>query len=359
MSDSLQLYGTLLTAFCTHIPPHIFGDVRRLMVLAWAVVGVCLTKTVNFNQWGEVVISPAHYASSHQRRFQRWLRNKQVKPIKLFLPLIRAAMVIWPPAGVLYLALDTSDLKNGYILIRLALIYRGRAIPVSWRVIEHNSTSVGYKDYKVVLKQALCILPPGQSVILLADRGFVHQQLVKFCRQHHWGYRLRAKSTTRLRLPDRRVTSFDQLCPPKGHAHFYQQVYILGEGMGPVHIALANPQEDEEPWYIISDAPTSLTTLDEYALRFDIEEGFLDDKSGGFQVEATKLDDAQAIARLFLVLAVATLAFHQCRRGGGQTKYPPLGRQPLGSRHELFEDRLVLAPTTISQTVACVTSFCP
>jgi hypothetical protein len=152
MSDSLQLYGTLLTAFCTHIPPHIFGDVRRLMVLAWAVVGVCLTKTVNFNQWGEVVISPAHYASSHQRRFQRWLRNKQVKPIKLFLPLIRAAMVIWPPAGVLYLALDTSDLKNGYILIRLALIYRGRAIPVSWRVIEHNSTSVGYKDYKACFR---------------------------------------------------------------------------------------------------------------------------------------------------------------------------------------------------------------
>jgi hypothetical protein len=310
MSDSLQLYGALLTAFCTHISPHIFGDVRRLMVLAWAVVGVCLTKTVNFNQWGEVVISRAHYASSHQRRFQRWLHNKQIKPIKFFLPLIRAAMQIWPSEGILYLALDTSDLKNGYILIRLALIYRGRAIPVSWRVIKHNSTSVGYKDYKVVLKQALCILPPGLSIILLADRGFVHQELIKFCRQHHWGYRLRAKSTTRIRLPDRSVTSFGQLCPPKGHAHFYQDVYILGEGIiGPVNIALANPQEDEEPWYIISDASTNLTTLDEYALRFDIEEGFLDDKSGGFQVEATKLDDAQAIARLFLVLAIATLHF--------------------------------------------------
>ena len=117
-------------------------------------------------------------------------------------------MQIWPLDSIVYLALDTSDLKNGYILIRLALIYRGRAIPVSWRVIKHNSTSVGYKDYKVVLKQALCILPPGLSIILLADRGFVHQELIKFCRQHHWGYRLRAKSTTRIRLPDRSVTSF-------------------------------------------------------------------------------------------------------------------------------------------------------
>ena len=73
MTDSLQLYGTLLTAFCEYIPRHIFGDVRRVMVLAWTVVGMCLTKTVNFNQWGEVVISQAQYASSYQRRFQRWL----------------------------------------------------------------------------------------------------------------------------------------------------------------------------------------------------------------------------------------------------------------------------------------------
>ena len=77
MTDSLQLYSTLLTAFGTYIPPHIFGDVRRLMVLAWAVVGLCLTKTVNFNQWGEVVISGAQYASSHQRRFERWFVSYQ------------------------------------------------------------------------------------------------------------------------------------------------------------------------------------------------------------------------------------------------------------------------------------------
>ncbi len=70
MTDSLQLYGTLLAALCEHIPRSTFGNVCRLMGLAWAVVGLCLTGTVNFNKWGEVVISEAQYASSHQRRFQ-------------------------------------------------------------------------------------------------------------------------------------------------------------------------------------------------------------------------------------------------------------------------------------------------
>lgn len=309
MTDSLELYGTLLSAFCEHIPRSIYGDVRRLMGLAWAVVGLCLTETVNFNKWGEVVISEAHYASSHQRRFQGWLYNPRVKPITFYFPLLKAALSEWSLDQSFYLALDVSDLKNGYILIRLALIYRGRSIPVSWRVMKHNSTTVSYKDYKIVLKQALLILPAGRPMVLLADRGFVQAQLVKFCRKNKWGYRLRAKWSTKIRLPDRSVTNFAKLCPPKGHAHFYHDVHILGENIGPVHLALANPEDEEEPWYIISDEPTRVTTLDEYALRFDLEESFLDDKSGGFQVESTKLDDPKAIARLFLVLAVASLHF--------------------------------------------------
>jgi hypothetical protein len=46
-----------------------------------------------------------------------------------------------------------------------------------------------------------------------------------------------------------------------------------------------------------------------YALRFDIEEEFLDNKSNGFQVESSELDDPRAIDRLFLIIAVATLHF--------------------------------------------------
>jgi hypothetical protein len=310
MGDSMQLFSTLATEFCRIIPRSIFKDVRRLVVLAWAVVGVCLTKTVNINKWGEVVIDNAQYASSRQRRFHRWLHNKHIRPVKFYFPLLQAALRDWPLGKTLYLSFDTSDLHNGYILIRLALVYRGRAIPVTWRVIKHNSATVSYRDYKVLLHQALLILPPGYPIVLLADRGFMHADLVKFARKHHWSYRLRAKSNTSVRLPDGQVVSMAQLCPPKGHAHFYQGVHILGEGIGPVNIALANPKSaNEEPWYIVSDAPTSTATLDEYALRFDIEENFLDDKSNGFDVEASKLDDAKAISRLFLVLAVATLHF--------------------------------------------------
>ena len=78
----------------------------------------------------------------------------------------------------------------------------------------------------------------------------------------------------------------------------------------PGDMAWANPEDtDDDPWYIVSNEPTDSSTLDEYGLRFDIEENFLDDKSNGFQVESSRLDNAPAMERLFLILAIATLHF--------------------------------------------------
>jgi hypothetical protein len=310
MSDSQQMYRTLVSALWEHIPRRVFGDIRRLMTLAWAVVGLCLTQTINFNKWGEGVISNALYAASHQRRFQRWLRNEHVKPASFYEPLLKVALGKWQATDIIYLALDTSVLPKGYVLIRSSLVYRGRAIPVSWRVFKHASATVGYEDYKPVLEQALTLLPEGIPIVLLADRGFAHAELVHFTnKKPNWHYRIRVKANTLVRFPDRRVEPIGKLCPPKGAAYFYHDVHILGEGIGPVHLALGNPIDTDEPWYVISDEPTDVTTFDEYGLRFDIEENFLDDKSNGFQVESGKLDDAKAIERLFLLIAVATLHF--------------------------------------------------
>ena len=52
---------------------------------------------------------------------------------------------------------------------------------------------------------------------------------------------------------------------------------------------------------------TDLHTLDEFALRFDIEENFLDDNSGGFQVQTNELQTPEALERLFLIVAIARL----------------------------------------------------
>jgi len=41
-----------------------------------------------------------------------------------------------------------------------------------------------------------------------------------------------------------------------------------------VHLALARENQQETLWLIVSSEPTTLQTLQEYGLRFDIEENF-------------------------------------------------------------------------------------
>ncbi len=74
-----------------------------------------------------------------------------------------------------------------------------------------------------------------------------------------------------------------------------------------MHLAVARPLGSDEYWYVISDEPTEVETLEEYGLRFDIEENFLDDKSNGFQLESSLIRSCQGLERLCFVLAMTTL----------------------------------------------------
>jgi len=45
--------------------------------------------------------------------------------------------------------------------------------------MEHRSTSVLFIDYREMLYQAVGRLPQGVKVVLLANRGFIHTELMQ------------------------------------------------------------------------------------------------------------------------------------------------------------------------------------
>ncbi|MEM9121557.1 MAG: transposase, partial [Cyanobacteria bacterium P01_F01_bin.56] len=57
----------------------------------------------------------------------------------------------------------------------------------------------------------------------------------------------------------------------------------------------------------MSDEKTRLQTFQEYGLRFDIEEAFLDDQSNGWNLQKSEIRSVCDLSRLFFILAVATL----------------------------------------------------
>ena len=240
------------------------------------------------------------------RRFARWLANDKVDVNQVYAPVIQEALASWGE-HTLYLALDTSRLPGGYCLIRVSVLYRGRAVPLVWQVLAHDSSSVAFEVYRPLLAQASRLLPGGVKVVLLADRGFCDTKLMSYLRdERSWHYRIRLKGSLCCFIQPTKV-KLSRVPLAAGEARFWQDVSLTAKRYGPVAIALGRPYGSDLRWLVVSSEPTGRQTFVEYGLRFRVEEEFLDVKSGGFGIEETRLQGATALTRLCLVLAVATL----------------------------------------------------
>ena len=305
MSDSLSLYDTLLLAVRKANPDE---DPRRQRVFVWAVVGLLMEKTISLPALALVIVSAAK-AASRVRRLRRFLANAHVNVRAYYDTLLRQALVGWTGA-TLYLVLDTTTLAGKLVILRVSLVYRGRAIPLVWEVYERKSVSLPFAAYKEVLAHLNTLLPPDARVVLLGDRGFRSTTLMRWCRkqQPRWHFRLRLKGNQLVTLADGREQRLDQLGLRPGQIGFLQDVRLGKEHYGPLAIAMAWATTPKaEPWFIATDEVAERQTVSEYSFRMDVEQEFRDDKSGGFQLEDSRLTDPTSVSRLLLVMSVACL----------------------------------------------------
>ena len=304
MENTPRLYDTLVTVLCQH---HDWLDLRHLQTLAWMMVGLIQSRTVSLPEWVPFIHSRAQFAQSIVRRFRRWLDNERIQVHKLYGPLIQHALAEWGEHS-LYLALDTSLLWDKYCVIRLSVVYRGRAIPLVWTVLVHPSSTVAFDLYRNLLDKAAQLLRPcGCQVIFLADRGFADTDLMAYATQLGWQWHIRLKGNFLVFRQGRRCCKVRQFTPAQGQAYFFHNVSLTAARYGPVHLAVAYHPGSKEFWYVVSSELTSMATFEQYGLRFDIEENFLDDKSNGFQLESSLIRSAEALDRLCFVLAITTL----------------------------------------------------
>ena len=234
------------------------------------------------------------------------MSNARIRVAALYLPLVMVALQGWQ-SHRLYLALDTTVLWERYCMIHLSVVCCGRAVPLLWRVLEHRSAAVAFKEYEGLLRQAGWLLRHHPDVMLLADRGFANHELMGWLRTSRWHYAIRIPCDVLLHGARRYPTAVCSLSPPLGEACLYRRVGLWSDGTHRCNLVLATVKGAKESWAVITDEAPSLQTLWQYALRFRVEELFLDSKSGAFELEDSRLRSSDALERLYLVAAVALL----------------------------------------------------
>jgi hypothetical protein len=305
MSPTSRLYDAL-SQFLSQRNIH-WQDVRHLQTLCWMMIGMIQSQNVHLNGFGVYVTSRAKVAQSHQRRFRRWLSNRRIHAAAAHHALMQQALSAWRNER-LYLSLDTTVVWNCFCIVWVGVVYRGRTVPIAWRVVAQSSSTVRLWTIQRVLRQAASVMPNGVAVVLLADRGFADGKLIKYLRETlGWHFRIRIKRSFQFQLEGQwQKVSSVRLQP--GQATFTPLVSVGKTKPSPnLYLAFAHDKLSHEDWVIVSDEATSLQTFAQYRLRFQVEESFLDLKSNGFNLEASRLRDQFALHQLCGVIALTML----------------------------------------------------
>ncbi|MGB3695765.1 MAG: transposase [Spirulinaceae cyanobacterium] len=175
--------------------------------------------------------------------------------------------------------------------------------------LDNSSPSVSFRDYQQMLQQADKRLPARVKVILLADRGFAHSELMEMLTtQLGWHYRIRLKKSSWIKRGGKGWCQLQDFHFNRGEALCLHHVGLHKQTESRlVNVIVGRDNVNGEFWAIVSDEKTTLQTFSEYGLRFDIEENFLDDQSQGWNIQRSSIRDVCALSRLFFILAMATL----------------------------------------------------
>ena len=303
MSSPTHLYRQLFSLLSQHSQ---YRDIRHLKTLAWMVSALICSQMLSLAAWEPYVVSNARKAQSYERRWKRFMLNPHINIAALYIPLVLAAMNGWSKERV-YLGLDTTVLWNRYCMIHVTVICGGRAVPFLWKVLEHKSASVEFAEYYPLLRKAHWLLRSYPNVMLLADRGFANQDMLKWLQRSRWHWALRLPCDVLVSGPLRRAVEVRFLWPSLNQARLYHNVRLWSEAVLKVNLVLAYPKGVDEPWAVMTDERPTLETLWQYALRFRLEELFLDSKSGVFGLEDSRFRNAQGLERLYLVVAIAII----------------------------------------------------
>jgi hypothetical protein len=303
MKSSTPIYNQILSFLRQY---SLFKDLRHVKALSAMVSALLSSQKLTLSEWEPHVSSDALQSQSYERRWQRFFSNPKINVEQLYIPLALAALSKHKGQR-LFLAIDTTVLWDKYCMIHLAVVCCGRAIPFLWKVIEHESATVSFDEYKPMLHMAHRLLSDYPDIMFLGDRAFACHDLLAWLHRSSWHYALRLKMDVALHGINHLPVQVSELVPGKNQATFFHNVGLWSDGMHRTNLVIAHAAGAKEVWAVITDEEPSLNTLWQYGKRFCIEELFLDSKSGVFQLEDSHIRSAKRLKRLYLVAALAIL----------------------------------------------------
>lgn len=252
--------------------------------------------------------------AKHQiKRCWRFCNNSRVETADAMRGVVKK--VLRKRKKPLLVAVDWVDIRQFQSLVAAAVL-KGRSVPLCWASCQKHVYD-GHKSRNAFEEALLLVLasmiPPGQKVILLADRGFGRTEMARFCQRHGFDYVIRIQPNVHVCCPSYHGKLLDYpvhkgICRLLKHVAYRQHRSVTQHIV--VRWVRGLPAKRDECWFLMSSlaaGPARVSKL--YGQRMTIEQLFRDHKSkrNGWSLRDTKVKTAQRLDRLLLILAMAYL----------------------------------------------------
>ena len=125
---------------------------------------------------------------------RRFLSNPHISPKDIMQPYAREVLEKLSHQGkILIVMMDQSKVPSGHEALMISVRLRDSAVPLMWRVLKTEG-EIKYDVQKEHLDVIKSFVPFGAKVVLMGDRFYGTANLISYCTQQGWDYRLRLKN---------------------------------------------------------------------------------------------------------------------------------------------------------------------
>ena len=287
-------------------------------------------RQVKLSVLASVFPQPIQY-QSRKRNLQRFLNLPQLNVKLLWFPLIKywirqvqtgrglnrdqrryLKKLKHHKYGHWIIAIDRTQWKGRNVFM-VSLVWGTHALPLYWEVLKQ----VGNSDFNTQKRLLKAVLPlfKNYPVLVLGDREFHSPKLAQWLDNRGIFFALRQKKDLHFQTElNEDYQVLKNLGFKPGISKFYEKILCSkGDGIGPFNLAVYwkrkyNNKGAKEPWYILTNLPTLEQALAVYRCRWGIEQLFKDCKTGGYNLEDTKVNETRFLALVLLIAIAYSLA---------------------------------------------------
>src|SRR5206468_12204789 len=236
MSDNLRRYRAIRNALTQAYPTPPTGHcARHVHTLAALISGIVGSKSTQLPSVA-TKIPDGTKPESRVKRFARWVDNDRILEEMYFLPYAES-LLTHLALETLVLVMDGSVVGRGCTALMIHVIYKGRALPLAWRVRQGPKGHFPEDLHIAMVELMREVIPAGAKVVFLGDGEFDGTALQATLNEAGWSY---ACHTARSTVATWEGTTFrlDTLgaCSKPGTLIALQEVKFTRDAYGPVMV---------------------------------------------------------------------------------------------------------------------------